>query len=230
MLSVTDLIRGNNVPHRLLPADPIWLKKFMAMEEPLLYSLYTFGSLPEPAASVVDHAYQSWARIFLRFPGPLRDYALSPHHQMPPRHDENGQYRLCGHDGRALVELHAVDIRSQDIDALSAVLASFRNAQSGDNRELAEVLEEVIEPLPGVMGTSNRLIEDFERSLRVLQLEPDGLLLKALPVDPTTRPASGDISLDPAQERAYHAHCLEIIEIVSAGDPWALSTHRRMYP
>ncbi|MEU6346513.1 hypothetical protein ABZ883_36825 [Streptomyces sp. NPDC046977] len=222
---------------RLVPADPVWLAHFMAMEDPFLHSLELDAKAlyPSPMYEALDwpmlvtHAYRAWERVFRALPVPLRELALRVSRGEVFFPDAaGGGYTLNGARGDRHVQLYVLHVDPDDLSALAGLLHRLRTAVERDSDpELMDSLRRIAEDLtpssPGGMSSPAKCVDGFERALNVLHLKPDDLLLSCIPDEPTGQV----VALDSAQDAAYDAFSRRISSAVTAHDsPWAFLMHR----
>ncbi|MFF3544736.1 hypothetical protein ACFYXD_23130 [Streptomyces platensis] len=107
---------------------------------------------------------------------------------------------------------------------MAAFHALLRQAEIGGSSTLAQSIDDIAQH-----SGHRLLVADFRRALAVMQLKADPMLLKAL--GQAGAGAPGEVTvLNDAQEAGYRSNCDSIIRMLSDGDPWLSTTHRRLYP
>ncbi|GHB16876.1 hypothetical protein GCM10010392_51750 [Streptomyces clavifer] len=207
--------------HVLVPEDPVFMTRFLAMEDPLLHSLYYFylRDLPPGHAETIRTAYEGWADIQYRMPPCLHWQEMAVRRAPRPR-DREG-YTLLGRGGAPLTCLHAVEMNAESIAVLKACHALLVEAESDGVGPLARALGEIAEH-------GRNTVDDFRRVVDVLQLQAPprllGSLRRAAPAGRATA-----ISLDGTQQEEYETFCDRIVRTLSAGDRFTYAMHRALY-
>ncbi|WEH38419.1 hypothetical protein [Streptomyces sp. AM 2-1-1] len=206
----------------LVPEEPVFITRFLGIEEPLLHSLYYFylRDLSPDEAEVILRAYESWGEIQKRIPAPLRWQTLSASVQAPPRQEPEG-YRLHSPTGKRLVSLHAVEVSGEQICWLEACHRLLEEAEKARFGALAGALGEIREH-----GTN--LVENFRRALNVLRIHAPPKLLASLKQAAPHGPFL-DISLDGDQQAEYATYRDQVVFVLSSGDWFASTMHRALY-
>lgn len=207
--------------HVLVPEDPVFMTRFLAMEEPLLHSLYYFylRDLPPRQAETIRTAYESWGDIQSRMP-PSLHWQKPAAHKARQRQDAQG-YTLRGTGGAPLTCLHAVGMSAESISGLKAC-----------HGLLTEAVSDVVGPLARALGEiadhGQNVVDNFRRVVDILQLQAPPRLLESLRQAVPTGPVAA-ISLDGAQEAEYETFCEQMVRTLSAGDRFTYTMHRALY-
>lgn len=205
--------------HVLIPDDPVLAASFLAVEEPLLFSLHHWYRLELTAsqAKTVRVAYDSWGELQQMLP--VRFHTQAPDAEFG---EEDG-YVLEGVTGQRLTRLYAVDAGLR-ISHLEACYMMLRQSQLDSWRGPLDPLADVVREI----GDGIDLVGNFRRVLQVFCLPSPPQLLAAIrrviPRGPVTA-----VALDAEQEREYRGHCEKVVKILSGGDSFAYATHRALY-
>ncbi len=206
--------------HILVPDDPMFMTRFLEMEEPLFHSLYYLhlAKLPEGQAEKIRRAYDSWGDIQRAMPGHLtwhthKTFEIAEHR----RRDSKG-YSLYGTDGDQLISMCPIEVSVESLSNLTACLRLFELADLELRSPLAEALAEIREP-----DQDRELVDDYRRVLKGLQLSAPRALVAALLV------AAPEISLNAPLYVDYEAFCDQFCLAVSEGDSWMYRMHRSLY-
>ncbi|RPK69964.1 hypothetical protein EES45_36200 [Streptomyces sp. ADI97-07] len=207
----------------LMPEDPVFMTRFLEMEEPLLHSLYYFhlDHLPQDQAETIRRAYECWGDIQAAMPKFLSWHTQSAFELAVPRRESEG-YRLHSPDGEQLISLYAVEVSIETITCLTACLTLLEKAESELGGPLAGAIEEIREP------RERDLVDNFRRVLQALQIPaPPALLaslLHAAPAGPVR-----EVSLDGAQHAEYVTYRDHVCYALSTGDWFMYTMHRSLY-
>jgi hypothetical protein len=204
--------------HVLLPDDPVFVSKFLAIERPLLWSLhYLYAQeLGVEQAGVVRDAYDSWGELLKRLPAPLQ-------WQLPAEEHSPQGYTLDAPRGRRLRSLYPMEVSTRHLERLTSCQRMLSQAGSGFGADpLAYALTDLTDDEPC------DLVEDFRRVLAVMQLSaPPNLLAtlkEAAPAGPNIA-----ISLDAEQAEEHRELCGRIVYALSAGDSFNYNNHHALY-
>lgn len=161
--------------HILVPEDPVFMTRFLEMEEPLLHSLYYLhlGNLPQDQAETIRRAYECWGDIQAAMPAFMAWHTQTAIVHAAPRRESDG-YRLHSPSGKTLISLYAVEVSAESISSLTECLTMLEEAETGIGGPLAGALEEIREP------QDRDLVDNFRRVLRALQIPPPPALLASV--------------------------------------------------
>ncbi|MEV1040441.1 hypothetical protein AB0J01_27880 [Streptomyces sp. NPDC050204] len=201
---------------KLIPADPIWLRHFLAMEEDVLHplSLYSEVMRPSPSphskdwATLAASAYDSWLRIWLELPEPLHRLTKEVSGQQPVSgKGGTSGYDLLGPDGARHTELYHADLREKDLETLTRLLHLVHARVNGSVRDelsdtLAAMAADLVSPADAAVASPASYVESFDQALRVLLLPAPLALLDVIPFDVS---AGTTVILDAQQEEALLA-------------------------
>ncbi|MFD4025840.1 hypothetical protein ACFWRV_20385 [Streptomyces sp. NPDC058576] len=206
--------------HILVPDDPMFMTRFLEMEEPLFHSLYYLhlAKLPEDQAEKIRRAYDCWGDIQRAMPGHLtwhthKTFEIAEY----SRRDSNG-YSLYGPDGEQLISMYAVEVSVESLSSLTECLRLFELAELELRSPLAEALAGIREP-----HQDRELVDNYRRVLKALQLSAPRALVAAL------LGAAPEVSLDAPLYVQYEAFCDRFCLAVSEGDWWMYTMHRSLY-
>lgn len=159
----------------LVPEDPVFMTRFLEMEEPLLHSLYHLhlGHLPREQAETIRRAYEGWSDIQAAMPKFLSWHTPTAFELAVPRRESEG-YRLHSPDGEQLISLYAVEASVGSIGCLAACLSLLEAAEREMGGALAGALEEIRKP------RERDLVDNFRRVVRSLQIPAPPALLASL--------------------------------------------------
>ncbi|NEE51859.1 hypothetical protein G3M55_45560, partial [Streptomyces sp. SID8455] len=131
----------------LMPEDPVFMTRFLEMEEPLLHSLYYLhlGHLPREQAETIRRAYEGWSDIQAATPKFLSWHTPTAFELAEPRRESEG-YRLHSPDGEQLISLYAVEANTESISCLTACLSLLEEAEKEMGGALAGALQEIRKP------------------------------------------------------------------------------------
>lgn len=205
----------------LVPDDPVFMTKFLAMEDPLLHSLYYFylSDLPPEQAEVIRAAYDSWGNIQKRLPPRLHWQELTAHGARQWQHAEG--YALRSPCGKRLTCLYIVEISAEYQSRLTACHSLLAQAEIDAGGPLTHALRDI-------WDQDQNLVENFRRVLDVLQLQAPPRLLES--VRRGMSAGSGiEITIDAIQEEEYVSFCDHIVHALSAGDRFNYTMHREIY-
>ncbi|MGW4230091.1 hypothetical protein ACWEF9_12530 [Streptomyces sp. NPDC004980] len=207
--------------HVLVPEDPVFMTRFLAMEEPLLHSLYYFylRDLPPGQAKIIRDAYEGWGDIQSRMP-PRLHWQETAVRRARQRRDPEG-YTLRGRGGAPLTCLHVVGMSAESISGLRACHGLLAEAESEAVGPLARALGEIAEH-------GQNVVDNFRRVLDILQIQAPPRLLGSLRQAAPTGPVTA-ISLDGTQEEEYETFCDRMVRTLSAGDRFTYAMHRALY-
>ncbi|MEU4262529.1 MULTISPECIES: hypothetical protein [Streptomycetaceae] len=196
------------------------MTRFLAMEEPLLHSLYYFylRDLPPGQAEIIRSAYESWGDIQSRMP-PRLHWQQRAAGRTRQWQDPEG-YTLRGRGGAPLTCLHAVRMSAESIKGLRACHGLLVEAESEEG-PLARALGEIAEH-------GQNVVDNFRRVLDILQIQAPARLLGSLRQAAPAGPATA-ISLDGTQEAEYETFCERMVRTLSAGDGFTYVMHRALY-
>ncbi|MEV1087805.1 hypothetical protein [Streptomyces microflavus] len=207
----------------LVPEDPVFMTRFLEMEEPLLHSLYHLhlGHLPREQAETIRRAYGGWSDIQAAMPKFLSWHTPTAFELAVPRRESEG-YRLQSPDGEQLISLYAVEASIESIGCLAACLSLLEEAEKEMGGALAGALEEIRKP------RERDLVDNFRRVVRALQIPAPHALLAALRDAAPAGPVQ-EVSLDAAQNAEYATYGVQFCHALSSGDWFTYTMHRSLY-
>ncbi|PVC82031.1 hypothetical protein DBP19_33805 [Streptomyces sp. CS090A] len=207
----------------LLPEDPVFMTRFLEMEEPLLHSLYYLhlDYLPLEQAETIRRAYEGWGAIQAAMPKFLSWHTPTAFELAAPRRESEG-YHLHSPEGEQLISLYRVEVSVENISDLTACLALLEGAENELGGPLAGALQEIREP------RERDLVDNFRRVLRALQIPAPPALLTALRHAAPAGPER-EISLNDAQHAEYVAYRDNFCFALSTGDRFMYTMHRSLY-
>lgn len=210
--------------HILVPEDPVFMTRFLDVEEPLLHSLYYLhrGHMPRDQAKTVARAYEAWGDIQAAMPKFLSWHTPTAFELTVPRRESEG-HRLHSPDGRQLISLYAVDVGVESISGLAACLTLLEEAEKDLGGALAGALEEIREP------RERDLVDNFRRVLQALRIPAPPALLASLRDAAPAGPVQ-EVTLDCGQHAEYTAFGDRFCRAVSSGDLFMYTMHRSLYP
>ncbi|WP_326683318.1 hypothetical protein OHB31_02645 [Streptomyces microflavus] len=207
----------------LVPEDPVFMTRFLEMEEPLLHSLYHLhlGHLPREQAETIRRAYEGWSDIQAAMPKFLSWHTPTAFELAVPRRESEG-YRLHSPDGEQLISLYAVEASVGSIGCLAACLSLLEAAEREMGGALAGALEEIRKP------RERDLVDNFRRVVRSLQIPAPPALLASLRDAAPAGPVQ-EVSLDAAQHAEYATYGVQFCHALSSGDWFTYTMHRSLY-
>jgi len=209
--------------HILMPEDPVFMTRFLEMEEPLLHSLYYLhlDHLPLDQAETIRRAYEGWGDIQAAMPKFLSWHTPTAFELAVPRRESEG-YRLHSPDGEQLISLYAVEVSIESLSCLTACLTLLEEAENELGGPLAGALEEIREP------RDRDLVDNFRRVLRALQIPAPPALLASLRHATPAGPER-EVSLDGPQHAEYVTYRDKFCFALSTGDWFMYTMHRSLY-
>ncbi|MET9923888.1 MULTISPECIES: hypothetical protein [unclassified Streptomyces] len=209
--------------HILMPEDPVFMTRFLEMEEPLLHSLYYLhiDHLPKVQAETIRRAYECWGDIQAAMPKFLSWHTPSAFELAAPRRESEG-YLLHSPDGAQLISLYAVEVSIERLGCLAACLTLLEEAENAMGGPLAGALAEIREP------RGRDLVDNFRRVLRALQIPAPLSLLASLRHAAPAGPEE-EVHLDEAQHAEYVTYSDEFCYALSTGDWFTYTMHRSLY-
>ncbi|MBT2375929.1 hypothetical protein J7E90_00715 [Streptomyces sp. ISL-111] len=207
----------------LMPEDPVFMTRFLEMEEPLLHSLYYLhlDHLPRDQAETIRRAYEGWGSIQAAMPKFLSWHTPTAFELAAPRRESEG-YRLHSPHGEQLISLYAVDVSTESISCLTACLTLLEEAEKELGGALAGALEDIREP------RERDLVDNFRRVLRALRIPAPLALLASLRHAAPAGPER-EVSLDGARHAEYEAYRDQFCHALSTGDAFMYTMHRSLY-
>ncbi|MFJ4973638.1 hypothetical protein [Streptomyces sp. NPDC088755] len=132
----------------LVPADPMFMTRFLEMEEPLFHSLYYLhlAKLPEDQAEKVRRTYDSWGDILRAMPTHLTWHTPKTFEIATYCRRASKGYSLYGPDGEQLVSMYPIEVSVESLSNLTECLRLFESAELELRSPLAEALAEIREP------------------------------------------------------------------------------------
>ncbi|MEU2763017.1 hypothetical protein ABZ712_32230 [Streptomyces sp. NPDC006906] len=205
--------------HILVPEDPVFMTRFLEMEEPLFHSLYYLHltHLPEDQAEKIRRAYDSWGDIQRAMPTHLSWHTPTAFETAPARRSSKG-YRLYGPDGEQLISMYPIEASVESLSNLTECLRLLELAELELNSPLAEALHEIRDP-----GQDRELVDNYRRVLKALQLTPPPALVTEL------LGAAPEASLNDLLYAQYTAYRDRFCHALSTGDWWMYTMHRSLY-
>ncbi|MFE9925104.1 hypothetical protein ACFYQA_27075 [Streptomyces sp. NPDC005774] len=205
----------------LVPDDPVFISKFIAIEQPLLYSLYYFylSDLDSTQAKLISTAYDSWDQIQQRLPIPLQWQITAAGGCQ--QHLAAG-YVLHDLNSRELPSLYTMDLPLDQLHTLQACHSMLAQVEKTTDGPLAEALTELADQGPD-------LVDDFRRALEVMNLKAPQRLLEALQRASAAGPVM-TLILDEALRADYHDFCSRVVYVLSGGDRFTYTSHLALYP
>ncbi|MFF3099223.1 hypothetical protein [Streptomyces cyaneofuscatus] len=209
--------------HILMPEDPVFMTRFLEMEEPLLHSLYYLhlDHLPRGQAKTIRQAYEGWGDIQAAMPKFLNWHTPTAFELAVPRRESEG-YRLHSPDGEQLISLYAVEVSIESISCLGACLTLLEEAENALGGALAGALEDIREP------RERDLVDNFRRVLRAMQIPAPPALLESLR-DAAPAGPEREVSLSGAQHTEYVTYRDQFCHTLSTGDAFLYEMHRSLY-
>ncbi|MEU0163080.1 hypothetical protein ABZ154_30810 [Streptomyces sp. NPDC006261] len=210
--------------HILIPKDPVFMTRFLEMEEPLLHSLYYLhlDHLPQDQAETIRRAYEGWGDIQAAIPKFLSWHTPSAFELVASRQEPEG-YRLHSPSGEPLISLYAVEVSVESLSNLTECLTLLIEAEKDLSGPLAGALHEIRDP-----GRDRDMVDNVRRVLRALQIPAPLTLLAALR-EAAPAGAAREISLDAAQHSEYVAYRDKFCFALSTGDWFMYTMHRSLY-
>ncbi|MFC9183371.1 hypothetical protein ACFTZJ_22190 [Streptomyces globisporus] len=207
------------MPHILVPEDPMFMKRFLAMEEPLFHSLYYLHltHLPEDQAETIRRAYDSWGDIQRAMPTHLSWHTPTAFETAAARRGSKG-YRLSGPDGEQLISLYPIEVSVQSLSNLTECLRLLERAELELSGPLAGALHEIRDP-----GQDQELVDNYRRVLKALTLTAPPALVAAL------LSAAPEVTLNGPLHDDYQAFRDRFRLAVSEGDTFMLAMHQALY-
>ncbi|MEI5035917.1 hypothetical protein RB201_34650 [Streptomyces sp. S1A(2023)] len=207
----------------LMPEDPVFMTRFLEMEEPLLHSLYYLhlGHLPRNQAKTIRRAYEGWGDIQAAMPKFLNWHTPTAFELAVPRRESEG-YRLHSPEGEQLISLYVVEVSIESISCLTACLTLLEEAEKELGGPLAGALEEIRVP------RERDLVDNFRRVLQALQIPVPRALLASLRDAAPAGPVQ-EVTLDAAQHAEYATYGDQFCHAVSSGDSFMYTMHRSLY-
>ncbi|MGW7397141.1 hypothetical protein ACWGH7_11595 [Streptomyces cyaneofuscatus] len=207
----------------LIPEDPVFMTRFLEMEEPLLHSLYYLhlDYLLMDQAETIRRAYEGWGSIQAAMPKFLSWHTPTAFELAKPRWESEG-YRLHSPKGEQLISLFTVEVSVESISDLTACLALLEGAENDLGGPLAGALQEIREP------RERDLVDNFRRVLRALQIPAPPALLAALEQAAPAGPQR-EISLDGGQHAEYVAYRDKFCFALSTGEWFMYTMHRSLH-
>ncbi|UZI34000.1 hypothetical protein [Streptomyces sp. VB1] len=209
--------------HILIPEDPVFMTRFLEMEEPLLHSLYYLHlqDLPQDQAETIRRGYEGWGEIQAAMPKFLTWHTPTAFEVAVPRRDSEG-YRLHSPGGEQLISLYAVEVSVESISCLTACLALLEGAEKELGGPLAGALHAIKEP------RDRDLVDNFRRVLLALQISAPLALLapvrQAAPAGPVQ-----EVFLDDEQYAEYATYRDRFCYVLSTGEWFTYTMHRSLY-
>ncbi|MFY0516047.1 hypothetical protein ACOMD4_37530 [Streptomyces anulatus] len=209
--------------HILIPEDPVFMTRFLEMEEPLLHSLYYLHlyDLPQDQAETIRRAYEGWGEIQAAMPKFLTWHTPTAFEVAAPRRDAEG-YRLHSPDGEQLISLYAVEVSVESISCLIACLTLLQEAEKELGGPLASALHAIKEP------RDRDLVDNFRRVLLALQISAPLALLASVQQAAPAGPVQ-EIFLDAAQHTEFATYRDRFCYVLSTGEWWTYTMHRSLY-
>ncbi|MDX3339681.1 MULTISPECIES: hypothetical protein [unclassified Streptomyces] len=205
--------------HILVPEDPVFMTRFLEMEEPLFHSLYYLhlNHLPEDQAEKIRRAYDSWGYIQAAMPTHLSWHTPTAFEIAAARRDSKG-YRLYGPDGEQLISMYPVEVSVESLSSLTECLRLLEVAELELSGPLAGALHEIRDP-----GQDRELVDNYRRVLKALQLTAPPALLTEL------RNAAPEVTLNGPLYAEYADYRDRFCHALSTGDGFLYAMHRSMY-
>ncbi|MEU6618641.1 hypothetical protein [Streptomyces parvus] len=206
--------------HILVPDDPMFMTRFLEMEEPLFHSLYYLhlAKLPEDQAEKIRRAYDSWGDIQRVMPGHLTWHTAKTFEIAEYRRRDSKGYSLYGPDGEQLISMYPVEVSVESLSSLTECLRLFELAELELRSPLAEALAEIREP-----DQDRELVDNYRRVLKALQLSaPRALVAELLGAAP-------EVSLNGTLYAEYADYRDRLCHALSTGDWFLYTMHRALY-
>ncbi|MFJ2900636.1 hypothetical protein ACIO87_37990 [Streptomyces sp. NPDC087218] len=205
--------------HILVPEDPMFMTRFLEMEEPLFHSLYYFHltKLPEGQAEKIRRAYDSWGNIQRAMPTHLSWHTPAAFQISAARRSSKG-YRLYGPDGEQLISMYPIKVSVESLSNLTECLRLLELAELELRGPLADALYEIREP-----DQDRELVDNYRRVLKALNLAaPPALGAELLGTTP-------EVTLNGPLYAEYKAFRDRFCLAVSEGDKFMLAMHQALY-
>ncbi|MGW6588435.1 hypothetical protein [Streptomyces globisporus] len=206
--------------HILVPDDPMFMTRFLEMEEPLFHSLYYLhlAKFPEDQAEKIRRAYDSWGDIQRAMPAHLTWHTHKTFEIAEYSRRKSKGYSLFGPEGEQLISMYAVEVSVESLSNLTECLRLFELAELELRTPLAEALTEIREP-----DQDRELVDNYCRVLKALQLPaPRALVAELLGAAP-------EVSLNGALYAEYVDYRDRFCHALSTGDWWMYTMHRSLY-
>ncbi|MFD4595821.1 hypothetical protein [Streptomyces rubiginosohelvolus] len=204
----------------LIPDDPMFMTRFLEMEEPLFHSLYYLhlAKLPEDQAEKIRRAYDSWGDIQRAIPGHLTWHTHKSFEIAEYSRRNSKGYSLYGPQGERLISMYAVEVSVESLSSLTACLRLLELGELELRSPLAQALAEIREP-----DLDRELVDNYRRVLKALQLSAPRALLAEL------QGAAPEVSLNGALYAEYADYRDKFCHALSTGDWWMDTMHRSLY-
>ncbi|MGW3333841.1 hypothetical protein ACWDF9_25230 [Streptomyces rubiginosohelvolus] len=204
----------------LVPDDPMFMTRFLEMEEPLFHSLYYLhlAKLPEAQAEKIRRAYDSWGDIQRAIPGHLTWHTHKSFEIAEYSRRRSRGYSLYGPEAEQLISMYAVEVSVESLSSLTECLRLLELAELELRSPLAEALAEIREPDP-----DRELVDNYRRVLKALQLSAPRALVAEL------MGAAREVSLNAALYAEYADYRDQFCLALSTGDWWMYTMHRSLY-
>ncbi|MGW6651211.1 hypothetical protein AMK23_34340 [Streptomyces sp. CB02130] len=204
----------------LVPDDPMFMTRFLEVEEPLFHSLYYLhrAKLPEDQAEKVSRAYDAWGDILRAIPGHLTWHTHKTFELAEYSRRKSKGYSLYGPKGEQLISMYVIEVSVENLSSLTECLRLFELAELELRSPLAEALAEIREP-----DQDRELVDNYKRVLTALQLPaPRALVAELLGAAP-------EVSLNGALYAEYTDYRDKFCHALSTGDWWMYTMHRSLY-